>query len=139
MLISVFLLPHPVVACSLHPRGWLFVGKLESYAKDVAELIAKLGFAPSWRSRLINASLESTNFAKKYPRDAGDTTRYGVATSTAQRAFRTDEATRSIVCHLLLIEHACIDPLLSMERRYALPHECRKEASELDMRTLRPS
>ena len=130
------LLSHPVVR-SLHPRGWLFVGKLEAYAEDVAKLIAKLGFAPSWSARLTNASLLSTNFAKKYPRDTGNNTRYGVATSTALRAFRTDEATRSTVCHLLLIEHSCIDPLFSTERRYALPQECRKEALELDVRKLR--
>ena len=109
----------------MDPRSWLFVGQLEHYVEDVTKLVAALGFAPAHRARLVNASLGSSNFAKVHPHAVSNATRYAVATAAALRAFRTDEATRTIVCHLLHVEHACINPLLPIERRYALPDECK--------------
>ena len=108
----------------LEPESYLFVGQLERYVVDVARLIAALGFAPSQRAALLNASVERSNFAKRYPRESSNATRYAVATAAATRAVEMDEVTRAAVCHLLHIDHACINGLLPAERRYARPAAC---------------
>lgn len=110
----------------MHNRSsWLFVGRLESYARDVGRLVDALGFRQR-REALIHSALHGeASFLKQYPRSKDNRTRNALAMAVAAKAFYTDEATRHAVCHILSVDYACVNALLPEEDRYTPPAECR--------------
>lgn len=102
----------------LNATGWMFVGTLEHFQKDLLRLVPLLGLQPAaTRVRELLAAAATV-------RHQGKSNRSTVAKAAVRHAFAQDATVRRSLCYLIAHDYACINNLLPRNRQYQAPTRC---------------
>lgn len=102
----------------LNATGWMFVGTLEHFQKDLLRLVPLLGL------QLAATRVRELLAAAATVRHQGKSNRSTVAKAAVRHAFAQDATVRRSLCYLIAHDYACINNLLPRNRQYQAPTRC---------------